>query len=333
MRRFLRLFAALALLVLAFPLLLRTVDLRGDIADFLPAPDSEEAAFLLRELRSGAGTTLILAGVEGAAPEELARVSRDMAARLQASGLFTTLANGSALVGEDEAALLFAHRYALSPAVTPGAFTEPALRGSLEGLLDGLRSSAAPLVRRYGFADPTGAFLALVRGWTGDARVAIAHGVWMADGPRALLLAQSRAAGLDTEAQSRAVEAFRAAFAAASPPPGTRLLQADIARLLADPGIVRSRAKIEATIAGARIYNAMQDRGEDFARFCWSFTDGEPVRGDGVSSVTPLSETVSKDLKRRGFKFVGPTIVHAWMQAVGIVHDHAPGCFLRRDGA
>ena len=235
MRRFLRLFAALALLALAFPLLLRTVDLRGDIADFLPAPDSEEAAFLLRELRSGAGTTLILAGVEGAAPEELARVSRDTAARLQASGLFTTLANGSALVGDDEAALLFAHRYALSPAVTPGAFAEPALRGSLEGLLDGLRSSAAPLVRRYGFADPTGTFLALVRGWTGDARVAIAHGVWMADGPRALLLAQSRAAGLDTEAQSRAVEAFRAAFAAASPPPGARLL-------LSGPGIFAAEA-------------------------------------------------------------------------------------------
>ena len=235
MRRYLRLFAALALLALAFPLLLRTVDLRGDIADFLPAPASEEAAFLLHELRSGAATTLIIAGLEGAAPEDLARVSRAMAARLQESGLFATVANGASLVGEEEAALLFAHRYALSPAVAPEAFTEPALRGSLEGLLDGLRSSAASLVRRYGFADPTGAFLALVRGWTGDARVATAHGVWMAEGPRALLLAQSRAAGLDTEAQGRAVEAFRAAFAEASPPPGARLL-------LSGPGIFAAEA-------------------------------------------------------------------------------------------
>lgn len=147
------------------------------------------------------------------------------------------------------------------------------------------------------------------------------------------LMLEGFQAGLSWTVILRKREAFRAAFAGFDPLRVAAFGEADIARLLADPGIVRSRAKIEATIAGARIYNAMQDRGEDFARFCWSFTDGEPVRGDGVSSVTPLSETVSKDLKRRGFKFVGPTIVHAWMQAVGIVHDHAPGCFLRRDGA
>lgn len=235
MRRFAPLFAALAVLALAFPLLLRTVELRGDIADFLPAPKTEEAAFLLRELRSGAATTLLIAGIEGAGARDLARVSRSMAARLQESGLFTLVANGSAMVGEEEAALLLAHRYAISPAVTPEAFSEEALRRSLEAVLDGLRSSAAPLVRRYGFADPTGAFLAMVRGWTGDARVATVHGVWMAEGPRALLLAQSRAAGLDTEAQARAVEAFRAAFAAADPPAGARLL-------LSGPGIFAAEA-------------------------------------------------------------------------------------------
>jgi DNA-3-methyladenine glycosylase I len=100
---------------------------------------------------------------------------------------------------------------------------------------------------------------------------------------------------------------------------------------MADPGIVRSRAKIEATIAGARIWCGMRDRGEDFARYCWSFTDGDVVRGDGVGlpAKTPLSEIVSKDLKSRGFKFVGPTIVHAWLQAVGIVDDHQAGCFRR----
>ena len=101
--------------------------------------------------------------------------------------------------------------------------------------------------------------------------------------------------------------------------------EADILNLLAEPGIVRSRAKIEATIAGARLFNAMG--AEAFGAFCWSFTGGEPIRGDAKASVTPLSEKVSKELKRRGFKFVGPTIVHAWMQAVGIVDDHAPGCF------
>jgi DNA-3-methyladenine glycosylase I len=74
----------------------------------------------------------------------------------------------------------------------------------------------------------------------------------------------------------------------------------------------------------------MQDRGEDFSAFCWSFTDGRPIRGDGKATTTPLAETISKELKRRGFKFVGPTIVYAWMQAVGIVDDHAPGCFLHK---
>ena len=105
----------------------------------------------------------------------------------------------------------------------------------------------------------------------------------------------------------------------------------DVARLMADEGIVRARAKINATIAGAQIFCEMRDRGEDFADYCWSFTDGEPIRGDGrtVPVNTPLSEEISKDLKSRGFKFVGPTIVYAWMQAVGIVDDHQADCFRR----
>jgi DNA-3-methyladenine glycosylase I len=146
------------------------------------------------------------------------------------------------------------------------------------------------------------------------------------------LMLEGFQAGLSWLVILRKREAFRAAFAGFDPVRVAAFTEADIARLLADPGIVRSRAKIEATIAGARIYNAMQAAGEDFAAYCWSFTDGRPVRGDGVAASTPLSERVSKDLKRRGFKFVGPTIVHAWMQAVGLVDDHAPGCFRHRAG-
>ncbi|WP_305800031.1 MMPL family transporter, partial [Roseomonas sp. CECT 9278] len=235
MMRFLRLAVALALLAAAFPLLLRHVELRSDITDFLPAATTEEAAFLLRELRAGAATRLLVAGIEGAAPQDLARISRDMAQLLSADGRFTLVANGSALVNEAEAALLFAHRYALSPAATPAAFGEPALRAALEGVLDGLQSSAAPLVRRFAFADPTGAFLAMLRGWAGEGRVAAEHGVWMADGTRALLLAQTSAAGLDTQAQQAAVAAIRAAFAQAAPPPGARLL-------LSGPGIFAAEA-------------------------------------------------------------------------------------------
>jgi DNA-3-methyladenine glycosylase I len=144
------------------------------------------------------------------------------------------------------------------------------------------------------------------------------------------LMLEGFQAGLSWAVILRKRDAFRAGFAGFDPVRVAGFTEVDIARLLADAGIVRSRAKIEATIAGARIYNAMQAAGEDFAAYCWSFTGGVPVRGDGHASVTPLSERVSKDLKRRGFKFVGPTIVHAWMQAVGIVDDHAPGCVLHR---
>ncbi len=126
-------------------------------------------------------------------------------------------------------------------------------------------------------------------------------------------------------------EAFRAAFDGFDPEVVARYGEADIARLMGDAGIVRARAKIEATIRGAQIYLDMAARGEDFADFCWSFTGGKPLVGDGgvFVATTPLSEAISKELKRRGFKFVGPTIVYAWMQAVGLVNDHSAGCFRR----
>jgi DNA-3-methyladenine glycosylase I len=145
------------------------------------------------------------------------------------------------------------------------------------------------------------------------------------------LMLEGFQAGLAWIVILRKREAFRAAFAGFDPDRVAGFGEADVERLMADPGIVRSRAKIEATIAGARIWCGMRDRGEDFARYCWSFTDGDVVRGDGVGlpAKTPLSEIVSKDLKSRGFKFVGPTIVHAWLQAVGIVDDHQAGCFRR----
>jgi len=153
--------------------------------------------------------------------------------------------------------------------------------------------------------------------------------------PRALwekLVLDGFQAGLAWITILRKRETMRAAFAGFDPAAVARFGEADVARLLADPGIVRSRAKVDAAIASARLYCAMAERGEDFAAYAWSFTGGDPLRGDGLSlpAKTDLSETVSKDLKRRGFKFVGPTIVYAWMQAVGMVNDHAADCF-RRD--
>ena len=84
-----------------------------------------------------------------------------------------------------------------------------------------------------------------------------------------------------------------------------------------------------AAIASARIYCDMKERDEDFAAFCWSFTGGKVIHGDGraLPARTDLGDQISKELKRRGFKFVGPTICYAWLQAVGIVNDHLSSCY------
>jgi len=146
-----------------------------------------------------------------------------------------------------------------------------------------------------------------------------------------MLMLEGFQAGLSWITILRKRDAFRKAFKKFDPRKVARFDEADIARLLQDPGIVRSRAKIEATISGARIYLAMQKAGEDFSTFAWSFVKGKPIQNEGsIPATTPLAEEMSKALKKRGFKFVGPTIVYAWMQAVGIVNDHAPDCFRRR---
>lgn len=124
--------------------------------------------------------------------------------------------------------------------------------------------------------------------------------------------------------------AFLRAFKNFDPEKVACFKEADIVRLLSDPGIVRSRAKIEATIGGARAYLDMQQAGEDFSHFVWTMAGGKPIQLKGpVPAKTALSEEISKALGKRGFKFVGPVIVYAWMQAVGIANDHAPHCFRR----
>jgi DNA-3-methyladenine glycosylase I len=136
-------------------------------------------------------------------------------------------------------------------------------------------------------------------------------------------------AGLSWSIILRKRAAFRRAFRNFDPKQVARFGARDIARLLRDPGIVRSRAKIVATIGGARAYLAMQAAGEDFATFIWDFVGGRPIQNSGRRrfTQTALSVALSKALKARGFKFVGPVIVYAWMQAVGLVNDHAADCF------
>lgn len=146
-----------------------------------------------------------------------------------------------------------------------------------------------------------------------------------------MLVLEGFQAGLSWRTILHKREAFRKAFAGFAPEKVARFGERQIAQLVADPGIIRSRAKIAAAVEAARIYCRMREDGEDFAGFCWSFTGGKVLLGDGrqVPASTPKSEEVSKELKRRGFKFVGPVIVYAWMQAVGIVNDHSVGCFRR----
>ena len=201
-----------------------------DLAEFLPPGRTPASAFLFRQLQSGAATTLLLAAIEGEVPrEELARLSRETAAGLRASGLFVFVGDGTLRLSEDEQALLFRYRYLLSPETRPEAFVAPALRARLEALLDGLRSAASPMLARFGFADPTGAFLGLAAAWLGETRVESFEGAWFAapapgEAPRALLLARAQGAGLDSAAQQAAMDGFRAAFAAARPTAGARLL-------------------------------------------------------------------------------------------------------------
>jgi DNA-3-methyladenine glycosylase I len=146
-----------------------------------------------------------------------------------------------------------------------------------------------------------------------------------------MLMLEGFQAGLAWIIVLRKRKAFRKAFAGFDPKRVARFDEADVERLMADSGIIRARAKIEATIRGAQIFCEMKGRGEPFSDFCWAFGGGKVVKGGGRRRIatSPLSEKISNEMKGRGFKFVGPTIVYAWMQAVGIVNDHSTRCFRR----
>ena len=126
-------------------------------------------------------------------------------------------------------------------------------------------------------------------------------------------------------------DAFRRAFKGFDPVKVARFGDADVERLLQDAGIIRSRAKIAAAIGGARVYVDMQKNGEDFSAFLWGIAGGKPVRNrfgahTDVPAQTDVSVVMAKALKQRGFKFCGPVIVYAFMQATGMVNDHVVGC-------
>jgi DNA-3-methyladenine glycosylase I len=151
-----------------------------------------------------------------------------------------------------------------------------------------------------------------------------------------MLVLEGAQAGLSWITVLRKREGYRRAFARFDPSKVSRFSAADRARLLADEGIVRNRAKIEATVGNAKAFREVASEHGSFDAFLWKFVDGVPVQSPRKSSgevpaSTPLADAISRDLKRRGFKFVGPTIVYAFLQAVGVVNDHLTTCFRYRE--
>jgi DNA-3-methyladenine glycosylase I len=129
-------------------------------------------------------------------------------------------------------------------------------------------------------------------------------------------------------------DGYRRAFAEFDAGRVARFTPARVDRLVADPSIVRHRGKIESVVGNARCVLELSEAFGSFAAYVWSFTDGRPVvnrwrRMDELPAETPLSRTLSRDLRGRGFRFVGPTTCYSFLQAVGVVDDHLAGCFRR----
>ena len=178
-------------------------------------------------------------------------------------------------------------------------------------------------------------------GWARNERAAAYHdaewGVPLHDDHRLFefVILEGMQAGLSWDCILGKRDNFRAAFASFDPAKVARFGARDVRRLLADAGIVRNRQKITAAIDNARAFLAVQEEFGSFDDYAWRFTDGRPIvnRWTAIRQVparSPVSDALSKDLRARGFRFVGTTIVYAHMQATGMVNDHLVGCFRHR---
>ena len=152
------------------------------------------------------------------------------------------------------------------------------------------------------------------------------------------LILDGAQAGLSWETILNKREGYRAAYQGFEPARIARYGARETARLLADAGIVRNKLKVAASITNAKAYLQLEADHGSFSRWLWAFVDGRPVQnackpGSSLVASTPLSDRISKELQGRGFKFVGTTIVYAYMQAVGLVNDHTVDCFRHKTGA
>jgi DNA-3-methyladenine glycosylase I len=149
------------------------------------------------------------------------------------------------------------------------------------------------------------------------------------------LILEGAQAGLSWSTILNKREHYRRAFDGFDPTRIARYSHAKLDRLLSDPGIVRNRAKIAAAVQNAKAFLAVQKEFDTFDAYVWRFVGGRPIQNawrsmKSVPAETPESERMSKDLLKRGFRFVGPTICYAFMQAVGLVNDHIVGCYRYR---
>jgi DNA-3-methyladenine glycosylase I len=150
-----------------------------------------------------------------------------------------------------------------------------------------------------------------------------------------MLILEGAQAGLSWSTILRKREGYRRAFAGFDPRKVARINARARSALMKDEGIVRNRLKIESTVSNAVAFLKVQEEFGSFDRYLWAFVDGNPVvnrpdtsRNGSLPASTPLSDRISKDLKKRGFRFVGTTILYAFLQAVGVVNDHSRECFL-----
>ncbi len=152
------------------------------------------------------------------------------------------------------------------------------------------------------------------------------------------LLLEGAQAGLSWSTILGKREGYRRAFAEFDPEKVARFSEGKVEKLLADPGIVRNRLKVGSAVTNAQAFLKVQDDKGSFSDYIWAFVDATPIQNRWrslaeIPATTPLAESMSKDLKKRGFRFVGPTIVYAHMQATGMVNDHLVGCFRHREVA
>jgi predicted exporter len=215
----------------------------ADFSSFLPRAPTAEQRLLVDQLRSGAVSRVILIGIEGGDAASRAKASRALAQSLASSPLISSAANGSGGNFERERGLLLANRYVLSPRVEPGRFTVEGLRVAIGETIDLLASAAGLAVKPLVTRDPTGELLATIEEMQPAGGPRLVEGVWASpDGSRALLLARTRAAGSDTDAQARAISFVEESFRDAAAGAGERAMRL----VMTGPGVfsVRSRAMI-----------------------------------------------------------------------------------------